>query len=117
MIPGNADYPIPYKREDTIDERIFTMNKIVNSVPQPIILTDVVIKCTFKQRPYGQVTYDKTLGAGLTLIDASLGKFKIDAWQADECGEYDFDIDFLFPSGIRRTYLSGLLTINDDITK
>ena len=113
MIPATADYSA-HVRGDTINERIFTLTKTVNEVENPIDLTGCEIKADFTLQ---SSTTKKELGAGITLINALQGQFKIDSFSLDRIGKWEYDVEITFPSGLVKTWIKGKILIEDDVTK
>ena len=109
MVPGVANYK-DFVRGDTINARQFTLTKDSN----PIDLTNCIIKCDFVLNKSIQ---SKTIGNGITLINAALGQFQIDSFVLDKVGEWHYDIEITFTSGEIKTYIKGVINIESDVTK
>lgn len=114
MLPGKVNYK-SFVRNDTINARRFTLTQTVNSITTPISLTGADIKSFFTDRR--KTSKLMLIGDGITLIDAPNGVFEIDSFSLDVPGTYDYDVDILFPNGVRRTYISGQIVIVEDVTK
>ena len=113
MTPAAADYKA-HVRGDTINERIFTLTKTINLVETPIDLTNSDIQADFKLNNNTEL---KELGSGITMIDATLGKFKIDSFTLPKVGTWDYDVQITFPSGLIKTWVKGVISIENDVTK
>lgn len=104
------------KRGDTFDEVLFELKK--NNVA--INLTGATIHMQLRKAPGGPVFLNLTSvsSAGLTITDATAGKFKINTTIINlEANVYLYDIEITFSSGEVRTWVSGQFTILNDITR
>lgn len=98
---------------DTFDGVQFTMN--LNGVPMS--LTDVAIKCDFKKKNTSQLVLSMQVSSGITITDSAAGEFRINAFDVNlEPGNYEYDIQFTFPSLSKKTYIKGDWTITKQIT-
>ena len=113
MTPAIANYK-NFVRGDTIDERLFTIKKTINSVESPVDLTSCSIKVDFV---FLNTCIRKQLGDGLTMIDAAQGKFKIDSFSLSKAGTWDYDIEITFTNGAVKTWVKGEIIIENDVTK
>ena len=104
------------KRGDTFDEVLFELKK--DNVA--INLTGATIRMQLRKAPGGPVFLNLTSvsSAGLTITDATAGKFKINTTIINlEANVYLYDIEITFSSGEVRTWVSGQFTILNDITR
>jgi hypothetical protein len=84
----------------------------------PLNLTGVDIEMHICIEKTKTIINKKTLGKGLTITDASNGKYEIDEQIYDfKEGLYDFDFLFIYPDGKRKNYLKSTLKIVKTITK
>ena len=114
MTPAEVNYK-NYVRGDTITERVFTITKTVSEVETPVDLTGASIKCDFALCNSEKV--NKELGQGLTMVNATEGIFKIDAFSLDKRGVWYYDIEITFPDGVVKTWIKGSIKIEEDVTK
>lgn len=113
MTPATANYSA-HVRGDTINERIFTLTKTLDLVETPIDLTNSDIKAGFRLHNNSEL---KELGNGITMVDATLGKFKIDSFTLPKAGTWGYDVQITFPSGLIKTWVKGTIPIENDVTK
>jgi hypothetical protein len=112
MIPATSNYNDAV-RGDTVNTRRFTVTETVNDITTPLDLTGVVVKVKFSTQAANLV---KTIGDGVTIVDASGGIFDIDEMTFTVLGTYKYDIQFTFASGDVKTYVKGVIKIVEDIT-
>jgi hypothetical protein len=109
-----AVYNIPtIFKGDTFEDLQFTLS--IDGVPED--LTDYGISCKFRKRAKtGEEVKSISILSGITLVDATAGVFKIDAFQQDwtPCTYY-YDIEFTDGTDIN-TYVEGTLIIKQDVT-
>ena len=102
-------------RGDTFNAVQFTL--LSDAVP--IDLTGCVIRMFLrKNAKTGQIyrTFSNNVG-GITVITPTSGIFQIDQFLADmPAAVYYYDIEIRFPGGVVKTYLSGILDIQQDVT-
>jgi hypothetical protein len=83
-----------------------------------INLTNCAIKIQIKPENKGASVLTKNVGSGITITGPSLGVFRLDSFVCSlPAGYYDYDIQFTFPSGVIKTYISGKWRILKQITK
>jgi hypothetical protein len=113
MIPQNYNYG-SYLRGDTIPAKTFQVQSTIDQTTTPVDLTNASIKCNFI---LGVQKKSLSTGNGITVTDAAQGEFQIDAFVLNYAGTYKYDIQFLFDDGSIKTYISGICTIINDVTK
>lgn len=104
------------KRGDTFDEVLFELKKDGTAID----LTSAIIKMQLRKAAGGPIFLEFTsvASAGITITDASAGKFKINSVIINlEANVYLYDIEITFASGEVRTWVSGQFTILNDITR
>jgi hypothetical protein len=104
------------KRGDTFDEVLFELEK--NGVA--IDLTGATIHMQLRKAPGGNVflNFISTGSAGITITDATAGKFKINETIINiDANTYLYDIQITFSSGEVRTWISGQFAVLNDITR
>tara|TARA_R110000851_G_scaffold332337_1_gene508153 strand:- start:975 stop:1322 length:348 start_codon:yes stop_codon:yes gene_type:complete len=111
MILEIFNFPDHYKG-DTFDSITFT----VKEDGVPVDLTGVAIKMDFRKNSYtGNLKESKTLGSGLTLVDAINGKFQLDKYINDwDSANYYYDAQITFSVLDIRTYFKGRSTVTQD---
>jgi hypothetical protein len=99
---------------DTFKDLQFTLS--INSVAED--LTDYTIACKFrKNTKTGRIAKAIDTTAGITLVDAINGVFKIDAFTCDfDVATYYYDIEFTNGSGEIDTYIQGTFKVEQDVT-
>ena len=112
MTPGVANYQ-EVLRGNTVNAKRFALSQTIDNTENAIDLTGVNIKAAFRA---GSKELIKTIGEGITVIDAVGGIFEIDAFILTVAGEYHFDIKFTFPDGKVKTYIKGVLPIIESVT-
>ena len=92
------------------------MTLLINGVPQD--LTGVDISCWFRyQNKTGYEVLKTSVGSGISVLDATGGKFKIDDFINDwKVATYYYDIRFEFTDGTVKTYLEGYLKVIQNVT-
>lgn len=98
---------------DTFNGLQFTLS--VNGVAKD--LTGVGIDCWFRYgNASGDVVKKNTVGAGITLVDAVAGIFKIDPFVVSfSPGVYYYDVEFNF-AGTIKTYVGGNFKVIQTVT-
>lgn len=112
---NTQQYNFKVKRGDTFSGSIFEM--VVNSVP--LDLTDTVIKAEFVA-PNSNVAslLMSTENNKITIIDAQSGEFQFSEQIISLApGIYNYDVQFTFPDGKVKTYITGVMTVEADITR
>ena len=101
---------------DTYDGIQFTLLNSSDSLP--IDLTSVSIKSQFRVNSKdGNLIKEITNGAGITIVDAINGVFKIDSFIIDwSPSVYYYDIEITFSNGVVKTYIQGSLKVIQDVT-
>jgi hypothetical protein len=100
---------------DTFSEIHFTIKQ--NGAA--INLTDVSIECKFKKgSKKGALTKDISTDEGISIVNASEGRLKIDAFLLDwSAGIYHYDIQFTNTLlNTVNTYVGGTIKVNQDVT-
>ena len=98
------------KRGDTFKQTDFQIN--VNEVP--LDLTDGDVKMQLRKEAGGVVA----LEVPITIFDPTNGEFCIDEQIIDiQACTYKYDIQITQESGEVDTWISGLFTVTDDITR
>ena len=113
MQAATVNYP-DYVRRDTIPARRFTLTKTISGTTTPINLVGADIDSWFVS---GASNRQATIGNGITVINAANGVFEIDSFSLDKAGVYEYDIQIEFPTGVRRTWIFGSITIIKDVTR
>jgi hypothetical protein len=104
-----------HKRGDTFEAVNFEI--MINEVA--VDLTDTVIRMQLRKEYGGVIALNLTSvdNAGLTIIDAINGLFKINEQIINiEATNYLYDIQFNFDGEIK-TYVSGNFLITNDVTR
>jgi glyoxylate utilization-related uncharacterized protein len=104
-----------HKRGDTFEAVNFEI--MINEVA--VDLTDTVIRMQLRKEYGGVIALNLTSvdNAGLTIIDAINGLFKINEQIINiDAGNYLYDIQFNFDGEIK-TYVSGNFLITNDVTR
>ena len=98
------------KRGDTFKQVDFQIN--VDNLP--LDLTDAVIAIQLRKEAGSPIVLEPTI----TILNAIEGRFCIDEQIIDiqACG-YKYDIQLTLASGEVYTWVSGIFTITDDITR
>jgi len=115
---------LKHKRGDTYNglQLIFEYEQVdgvVQDPPVPIDLTDCTIKSKFRYGSSCGGTFKEfTNGSGIEITDAVNGivtilENTVINWNT---GEWHFDVEITFPTGVVKTYLTGVLEICNDIT-
>lgn len=106
-----------HKKGDTFDEVPFELK--VNTVV--VNLTGAVIKMQLRKwdnLTNAALSLTSVSSAGITITDATAGKFKINSQIIDiDPYTYVYDIQITLSSGVVRTYVSGTFNIENDITR
>jgi hypothetical protein len=104
------------KRNDTFNEVPFQIN--FNAAP--LDLTDAVI-CMQLRKVYDGViflTLSSVMNAGITITDALGGEFKINEQIISvNAGNYLYDIQITFADGTVKTWVEGVFTILNDVSR
>ena len=101
---------------DTFDEVAFQI--LVDNVP--LNLTNFVIRMQLREQCGGLVALNLTTAsnAGLTIVNASQGRFKINKQIIDiDSGNYNYDIELKYPNNDVKTWIKGEFLIECDITR
>lgn len=85
----------------------------------PIDITDATFKCSIRKDPTKAAVLSWTSPSNIVIVDASLGKFKLDLGVVTVTDEYEYfyDIEMTDADGIVKTYISGKWKINLDISR
>jgi hypothetical protein len=109
---GHFNFP-DHVKGDTFDGVLFTVK--VNTVA--LDLTSAHIDMDLRLEPLGIVAKTFSEGAGITITDASNGKFRIDSQIIDiSAGLYYYDIEITLSNGVVKTYVGGRWKILQDVT-
>lgn len=109
MTPGVYNFP-DVVRGDSINAKQFTV--VIDAVP--LDLDPVTIRSTFKGPSMNEV---KTIGSGITIIDANAGIFQIDQFILSRAGIYNYDIEFTLSGGSVKTFIEGSIKVLEDFTR
>lgn len=103
----------PVVSGNTFNGKTFTVS--VNEIPSD--LTGVQIRLSLRSNsPLGPIQKSMIIGDGITLTYPTLGQFEIDAQRINlPAGQYYYDILFLFPSGVAKTFIAGTWLITNSI--
>jgi len=129
MIPGVYDLGT-YRRGDTLNEKTMKFTQTVGGATTDMDLTNVAIVAMFKKQvpPSSSLLMTRNIPTAplvmsiangyITPIDLTAGEIKFEFIVLDlDPGTYDYDVEFTFPSGEVKTYLSGTLIIEEDVTR
>lgn len=113
-----------HKRGDTFNGVLFRftykeIDGVIQDPPIPIDLTDATIKSKFKfGSKNGKISHEFDLDNGIDMVDAEDGQIRLltDMLIDWEFGDWYYDIQITFQSGVVKTYYEGTLTIVQDIT-
>ena len=109
--------PDPVTRGDTFEEQPFRI--LVNQ--EPLNLTGYTIRVDFRYRSKNGdlVLHINTTDGGITIEDATGGRFKINKFATDnfKTGWHYYDVELVSPDGIKKTYVSGRVEITEDVTQ
>ncbi len=85
----------------------------------PIDLTNVDIRLQFREKlKNGALAKTLTIGDGITITDATAGKFRIDNFIVDfNVDVYWYDVQFTFPDNTVKTYFGGYMRVVQDVTQ
>jgi hypothetical protein len=103
---------------DTFDEVYFSIK--INSVA--LDLTNSVIKMQLRKDAYdhttpASLTLTSVANNGITITQASLGRFKINAQIIDiDVYNYSYDLQITQSNGVVKTFIKGFFDIIIDIT-
>ena len=113
MLPTLYNYG-SWLRGDTVSERTFTLNRVVDGVTTPLDLSTATIRCEFRLDTTRKMLF--TIGSGIDNSNAAIGEFTIEKFNAQWVGLYRYDIEITFADGTIRTYIYGTLDIQNDAT-
>ena len=107
-------YNIEIYNGDTYDGVTFTIT--INGSPANLVGSSIKMHVREK-REYDPVI-ELELDSGLTLVDAANGKFKIDEqiFSVVDPKSYKYDIEIIFSTGRKKTYIKGNFIIEEDQT-
>jgi hypothetical protein len=104
------------KRGDTFAVVPFQINKD----GLPLNLTGAIIRMQLRKSPGGTIYLNLTSvsNLGITITNGLNGAFKINEMILNlEPNVYLYDIEIIFPSGEVKTWISGQVTVINDITR
>jgi len=105
-----------HKKGDTFDEVNFQM--IINTVA--LNLTGCTLRMQLRKE-YGGVVYlslTSVSSAGITITNAVSGLFKINKQIINiDAFNYIYDIELIKSDGTVKTYIDGVFSINNDVTR
>ena len=109
-----TQYCFAVKRGDTFNGVIFEI--ALNG--SPVDLTDASIAIQFRKTYSAPSVLDLSIGHGITVLDATDGKFQIDP-RVFTCpvGQYQFEIRLTLAYGVIKTWIGGIATITEDIVR
>lgn len=84
----------------------------------PVDLTDATVKMQVrKQRADDPILSLDSDGHGISITDSTAGELTISPTiiSSTEFGEYKYEVEFTLSDGSVKTWLSGLLTLQEDI--
>jgi len=114
MTPAIYNFSNQYKG-DSFDSTQFTVKDADTTLP--IDLTGTSIRIQFRNVLSGPTIKTLTIGDGISMPSPSTGVFTMDEFIIDwAAGKYLYDIQFTFPTGNIKTYLTGGVTIISDVT-
>lgn len=112
MIPGS--YTIEAYRNDTL-ELTFT---ITDGSANPISLASADVKMQIRNRPDGDILQTLTEGDGITIGGAGNNVITISkVIGIQDGGNYAYDLQSTFASGVVTTYVRGNFILFEDVTK
>jgi len=112
MIPGS--YTIQAYRNDTL-QLTFT---ITDGSAQPISLSTADVKMQIRRHPDGDVEQALTEGNGITVGGANNNVITISkVISIENGGNYVYDLQASFASGVVITYVKGYFILFEDVTK
>lgn len=82
-------------------------------------LTGATARMQIRNGKTGGLVLELKTGNGLTIVDHSGGVLRVDEIQrlGIPAGEYEYDVELTLASGIRKTYVGGVITVLQDVTK
>ena len=102
---------------------LFELKSRVNEEDEftAVDLTGATVRIWFRDRAndgYVFLKKDTSVGGGITLIDATAGKFQIDEFKVMlRPGTYHYDIKIIFPDNTEKIYQYGTMTVLQNVTK
>jgi len=112
MIPGV--FNMRAYRNDTLSYVI----SITDANSAPISLANADVKMQVRTRPDGEILMSLTEGNGITIGGVGSNVITLSKIvDIENCGNYHYDIQATFNSGIVSTYLKGLFIVIKDITQ
>ena len=106
-----------HTKGDTLDVKKFELVYDVNG--DVVDLTNATIRIQFRKRnKYGKLAKEFSVGSGITVTDATNGKFQIDQTNSfiTEPDIYYYDIEITFPTGEITTVLYGTILVTQDVS-
>lgn len=117
MKKGKYDFE-PHTDGDTSEAVTFTITlPIVDG--QQLSLEGAEISAKFRDQKTNKSALTISVGDGITITDADAGEFKVDtgALSPLPCGNYAYDMQFVFTTGHTFTYLYGTKIVYEDLTR
>ena len=114
-----TEYNFPtISRGDVCEGLDITLNWAANGTP--VDLTDASIRSQFRAgNSKGQVGYEASVGAGIAILNATLGRFELQAFRtafATSC-DYVYDIEVTLADGFIVTPIYGTQPLRADVTR
>lgn len=108
--PGTYNFG-QYVAGDTVTSKRFTITQ--GETPVAVDLTGATIKIDFV---YKKNRVSKTIGSGITIVDASDGIFDLDAFSLSVSGIWNYDVQITLADTTIHTWVSGTIEVLDDVT-
>jgi hypothetical protein len=83
----------------------------------PIDLSDVKVNMQIRSINGGAIVKDFSVGNGITILDATNGIFRLEAFKNPKGGEYVYDIQFTYNNGYVQTYVKGKINVLNDVSR
>ena len=111
---GTYNYADLIKTSNT-EDIILTLT---NENGAAIDLTGITAVAPFRYgNETGRLQQSLSIGAGITIVDATAGKIQIDSFVADfEVGLYYYDVKLIFNASRVKTYIKGSINILQNVS-
>jgi hypothetical protein len=114
MIPVIYNFKTQYAGDTFLGLNLTLKNE--NNLP--IDITGYFFKLQIKSNSKGITIKELTSLSGISIVNATEGKFKIDSFiNPVVCGNHVYDLQVTYPNGNVDTYIRGLYSIVSDITR